>query len=579
MTTSRPLDPLRSTPPLRGAMAHERYAPSVTPRLEQQRRWVDRRLAAAPRWCSVDLRDGNQALVHPMDSERKLALFRLLVSLGFKEIEVGFPASSSSDYRFIRRLIEEDLVPRDVTLQVLAPCREDLLVRTFECLSGAQRAIIHFYNPTSELQQRLVLGLSATQCLEQATHGARLCRSFALAASGDIYFEYSPESYTASDPHFVYDICAAVTDELSASPEHPVIINLPATVEVYDPAAYADGVEWFVDLVDLERVIVSLHPHNDRGTAVAAAEFGLRAGASRLEGTLLGNGERTGNVDLVTVALNLMSQGVDPELDLRDVDEIVRVCEYVTQIPTSPRHPYVGSLVYTAFSGAHQDAISKVLHAGGLENRWEVPYLPIDPRDVGRNYDAVVRVNSQSGKGGLAWVLHHEFGLDLPRELRSDFAPVVQAFCEDVGEASGAQILDLFLRTYVRDDHPLAFISSEVVSQHDGQCELTCRVRINGVDRVVVGRGAGVVEALCDALARELGIDLAVRSYSEHALSELTESAAVAYVLVEDRRVDEWETVWGVGTDRSMLVACLKAVLAALNRTKWHEAPVVLSAG
>src|SRR5688572_26710993 len=410
------------------------------------RRWPARHVEAAPRWCAVDLRDGNQALIDPMSPERKRRMFMLLVKMGYKEIEVGFPAASQTDFDFVRQLIEQDLIPDDVTIQVLVQCREHLIDRTFESIRGAKRAIVHFYNSTSTLQRRVVFGLDKDGITDIATSAARLCQKFAEAITPDteIFYEYSPESYTGTELEYALEICSAVIDVIDPTPDRPLIINLPATVEMATPNVYADSIEWMHrNLPRRQSVILSLHPHNDRGTAVAAAELGLMAGADRVEGWLFGNGERTGNVDLVTLGLNLFSQGVDPQIDFSNIDEIKRTVEYCNQLPVHERHPYAGDLVYTSFSGSHQDAINKGLDAlerdavaAGVSvdaHTWGVPYLPIDPRDVGRTYEAVIRVNSQSGKGGVAYIMKTEHHLDLPRRLQIEFSGVIQRHTDDAG--------------------------------------------------------------------------------------------------------------------------------------------------
>ncbi|HEV2427443.1 MAG TPA: 2-isopropylmalate synthase, partial [Acidimicrobiales bacterium] len=433
-------------------MAFDKYRATVPVDLTD-RTWPNRRLTAAPRWCSVDLRDGNQALIDPMDSARKGAMFDQLVAMGFKEIEVGFPAASQPDFDFVREIIVAGRVPEDVTIQVLTQCRDDLIRRTYESLHGARRAIVHFYNSTSTLQRRVVFGLEREGVTRIATDAARLCRSLESPSPDTAFlYESSPESFTGTELEYALEVCEAVTDVIAPTPERPLIVNLPATVEMYSPNLYADAIEWFGRHVsDRSRVVISLHPHNDRGTAVAAAELGVLAGADRVEGTLFGNGERTGNVDMVTLALNLFSQGVDPELDLRDIDRVRHVAEYANRLPIHPRHPYVGELVYTAFSGSHQDAIKKGMAAIGDEyDVWAVPYLPIDPKHTGRTYEAIIRVNSQSGKGGVAYLLATEHGLDLPREMQVEFSRAIQERTEASGtEISPAEIWEVFTTTYV----------------------------------------------------------------------------------------------------------------------------------
>jgi 2-isopropylmalate synthase len=546
-------------------MPFDRYRPYL-PLVLHDRTWPDRQLTAAPRWASVDLRDGNQALVDPMDSDRKLALFRTLVDIGFKEIEVGFPSASQTDYDFQRLIIEEHLVPDDVEIQVLVQCREELIERTFESLRGAERAVVHFYNSTSELQRRVVFGLDRAGIVDIAVTAARLCRKFeALVAGTQIRYEYSPESFMGTEPEFAVEICEAVMDVIEPTPERPIILNLPNTVEMYMPNVYADVIEWFGRTIrDRDSVVLSVHPHNDRGTAVAAAEQAVLAGVDRVEGTLFGNGERTGNVDVVTLAMNLFSQGVDPTLDFGDIERVRRVAEYATRMPVHPRHPYVGDLVYTAFSGSHQDAIKKGMAAIGDDyERWEVPYLPIDPKHVGRTYEAIIQVNSQSGKGGVAYLMDTEHGLDLPRRLQVEFSKRVQA----VTEASGTviqpeEMWEVFSDTYLPGDAGLRLIGSEVTTG-GGRTTVTAQLLADGHHRTVVGEGNGPIDALVAALRDGFGIELEVKDYSEHALTAGSGASAVAYVEAQRPDGTSW---WGVGMDSSILDASLAAVVSAANR-------------
>ena len=433
-------------------MAFDKYLPFVPLEL-RDRTWPDKKLTKAPRWCSVDLRDGNQALIDPMDPERKRRMFEALVKMGFKEIEVGFPSASQPDYDFVRLLIEEDLVPDDVIIQVLVQCRPELIHRTYECLQGARRAIVHFYNSTSILQRRVVFGLDKPGIVDIAVNAAKLCRKLEeTMGDTEIFYEYSPESYTGTEVEFAVEICEAVMDVIEPTADRKIVLNLPATVEMYTPNLYADTIEWFLRRISRrDRLVLSLHPHNDRGCAVAATELGVLAGADRVEGTLFGNGERTGNVDVVTLAMNLFAQGIDPELDVTDIDGLRRVAEYCNRLPVHPRHPYVGDLVYTAFSGSHQDAIKKGMEALPRDYAvWEVPYLPIDPKHVGRTYEAVIRVNSQSGKGGVAFIMKAEHGFDLPRRLQIEFSKTIQAITEDSGtEISPAAMWDAFRTVYL----------------------------------------------------------------------------------------------------------------------------------
>jgi 2-isopropylmalate synthase len=532
------------------------------------RTWPDRRITRAPRWASVDLRDGNQALVDPMDPERKLALFRTLVDVGFKEIEIGFPSASQTDFDFQRMLIDDGLIPDDVEIQVLVQCREELIERTFESLKGAPRAVVHFYNSTSELQRRVVFGLDRAGITEIAVGAARLCRKFEETVPGtDIRYEYSPESFMGTEPEFAVEICTAVMDVIEPTPERPMIINLPNTVEMYMPNVYADVLEWFGRTIPhRDSIVLSVHPHNDRGTAVAAAELAVLAGVDRVEGTLFGNGERTGNVDVVTLAMNLFSQGIDPVLDFSDIEKVRRVAEYATRMPVHPRHPYVGDLVYTAFSGSHQDAIKKGMDAiGDHYDRWEVPYLPIDPKHVGRTYEAIIQVNSQSGKGGVAYLMDTEHGLDLPRRLQVEFSKKVQA----VTEASGtvippAEMWQVFSDTYLPDEAGLRIIGSEV-STGGGRTTVVAQLLVDGLHRTVVGEGNGPIDALVAGLRAELGTDFEVKDYSEHALTAGSGASAVAYVEAEGPDGRTW---WGVGMDSSILDASLAAVVSAANRAR-----------
>jgi 2-isopropylmalate synthase len=530
------------------------------------RTWPDQDITVAPRWASVDLRDGNQALVDPMDPERKLSLFRTLVDIGFKEIEVGFPAASQTDFDFQRLIIEEGLIPDDVTIQVLVQCREELIERTFESLAGAPRAIVHFYNSTSELQRRVVFGLDRAGITEIAVNAARLCKKFETTIPDtDVRYEYSPESFTGTEPEFAVEICEAVMDVIQPTPERPIILNLPNTVEMYGPNVYADVIEWFGRTVkDRDSIILSLHPHNDRGTAVAAAELAVMAGADRVEGTLFGNGERTGNVDVVTLAMNLFSQGVDPALDFGDIDKVRRVAEYATRMPVHPRHPYAGDLVYTAFSGSHQDAIKKGFAAIGDDyDHWEVPYLPIDPSHTGRTYEAIIQVNSQSGKGGVAYVMDTEHGLDLPRSLQVEFSKEVQAVTEGSGTViQPGEMWEVFERTYLPDESGVRLIGSEVTTGGH-RTTVTAQLLVDGEPRTVMAEGNGPIDALLAGLRADLGVDFEVKDYSQHALTAGSGASAVAYVEAEGPDGTTW---WGVGMDSSILEASLHAVVSAANR-------------
>lgn len=548
------------------------------------RTWPNSRIEKAPIWCSVDLRDGNQALIDPMDPVRKRRMFETLVNMGFKQIEVGFPSASQTDYDFIREIIENDLIPDDVTVQVLVQCRQDLIERTYEALEGAPRAIVHFYNSTSELQRRVVFRKDREGIIDIATSAARLVRKLEDTVRGtEISYEYSPESFTGTEPDFAVEVCAAVMDTLDLSPEEKLILNVPATVEMYTPNLYADVIEYMDrSLPNRDQVILSLHPHNDRGTGVAAAEMGLLAGADRIEGTLFGNGERTGNVDIVTLALNMFTQGVDPELDFSDIDALRRTAEYCNRLSVHERHPYVGDLVYTAFSGSHQDAIKKGLDSitdGGAKDDydfWEVPYLPVDPSHLGRSYEAVIRVNSQSGKGGVAYVMQHEYGLDLPRRLQVEFSKQIQHVVEDSGtEISPAAMWDQFEATYLSEADDMVKLRSAEVTTTDEGATVVAQILIGDQPVTVSGSGGGPISAFMTALANDPiigadGFNLDVVDYAEHAIavggvSGGSNATAAAYV---EAKSNTGEVHWGVGLHESILTASLRAVVSALNRYK-----------
>ncbi|MCU4185086.1 2-isopropylmalate synthase [Acidiferrimicrobium sp. IK] len=548
-------------------MPYQRYRPYVPLELPD-RTWPDRKLTAAPQWCSVDLRDGNQALIDPMDPPRKLKMFEALVGMGFSEIEVGFPAASQTDFDFIRQIIEEDRIPEGVAIQVLVQCRPELIERTYEAIAGARHAIVHFYNSTSTLQRRVVFGMDKGGITDIATSAARLVKKMESSVPGTLVtYEYSPESFTGTEPDYAVEVCQAVMEVIEPSPERKMIINLPNTVEMYGPNLYADVVEWFGRSIPArDSIVLSLHPHNDRGTAVAAAELAQLAGADRVEGTLFGNGERTGNVDVVTLALNLMTQGVDPKLDLHDIDALRRVAEYCNRLPVHPRHPYAGDLVYTAFSGSHQDAIKKGMSALPDDyEQWEVPYLPIDPKHVGRTYEAIIRVNSQSGKGGVAYLMDTEHGLDLPRKLQIEFSKAVQAVTEKSGtEIHPGELWDVFAGTYLPDDAGIRLVSSEVSSGEMGT-RVAAQVLVDGKHETLVGDGNGPIDALVNAIRAGLGIDVELRDYSQHALTAGSEASAAAYVEVGGA---DGHSVWGVGMDTSTLDASLAAVVAAASRLR-----------
>jgi 2-isopropylmalate synthase len=554
-------------------MPFDKYRPFVPLELPD-RTWPDNKLTKAPRWCSVDLRDGNQALIDPMDPQRKRRMFDALVNMGFKEIEIGFPSASQPDYDFCRMLIEEDLIPEDVTIQVLVQCRQDLIERTYEALKGAHHGIVHFYNSTSVLQRRVVFGLDKAGIVDIATNAAKLCRKLE-ETMGDtaISYEYSPESYTGTEIDFAVEICEAVMEVIEPSVDKPIVLNLPATVEMYTPNLYADTIEWFLRTIrNRERVLLSLHPHNDRGSAVAAAELGVLAGADRVEGTLFGNGERTGNVDIVNLAMNLFMQGVDPELDLSDIDGLRRVAEYANRLPVGPRHPYVGDLVYTAFSGSHQDAINKGIAALPTPyDVWEVPYLPIDPKHVGRTYEAVIRVNSQSGKGGVAYIMKTEYGFDLPRRLQIEFSKTIQAITEDTGtEISPLAMWDAFQGEYLPETPDIALISHELHSPAGSDTTTITAQLLRGDEHLTVtGAGNGPIAAFVHALREHLGITIDVVDYAEHATGQGADATAVAYVETVD---GDGVLRWGVGTHPNIITASLRAVLGAVQR---HAAAAV----
>ncbi|MCP2164549.1 2-isopropylmalate synthase [Goodfellowiella coeruleoviolacea] len=538
------------------------------------RTWPDRRITTAPLWCAVDLRDGNQALIEPMSPARKRTMFDLLVRMGYKEIEVGFPAASQTDYDFVREIIEDGAIPDDVHIQVLTQCRPELIERTFQALEGAPRAIVHIYNSTSVLQRRVVFRSDRDGIKKIATDAAHLVLDYAAKyAETDFRFQYSPESYTGTELSYAVEVCNAVTEIWQPTPDRPAIVNLPATVEMATPNVYADSIEWMHrNLERRDAVILSLHPHNDRGTGVAAAELGYQAGADRIEGCLFGNGERTGNVCLVTLGLNMFSQGIDPQIDFSDIDAVRRTVEYCNQLPVPERHPYGGDLVYTAFSGSHQDAIKKGFEALEDEAKangqhvddypWEVPYLPIDPKDVGRSYEAVIRVNSQSGKGGVAYLMKTEYQLDLPRRLQIEFSRVIQEVTDtEGGEISPKGIWDAFATEYLDPASPVALRRHTVADPGDGRHEITAVVLVDGEEHEITGSGNGPIAAFVDALAT-VGYDVRVLDYAEHALTAGDDAQAASYVecAVGDK------VLWGVGVSGSTVTASLRALVSAVNR-------------
>ena len=533
------------------------------------RTWPSKRIEKAPIWCSVDLRDGNQALIDPMGHDRKARMFQLLLDMGFKEIEVGFPSASQTDFDFARWCIEKGNVSSDVSLQVLVQCRPELITRTFESLEGATNPIVHFYNSTSELQRRVVFEKDVGGIKQIATDAAKMITDMAAKAGGGYRFQYSPESFTGTELEVALEICNAVTEIVKPSPDNKLIINLPATVEMSTPNIYADQIEWMCRQLDnRENIIVSLHPHNDRGTGIAATELGLMAGADRVEGTLFGNGERTGNVDIVTLALNMYTQGVDPALDCSDIPRMKDVYEYSNQLRIPERHPYVGELVYTAFSGSHQDAINKGMKAIRQANTpfWEVPYLPIDPQDVGRSYEAIIRINSQSGKGGIAYVLQADYGLNLPRNLQIEFSRDIQSITDAEGkEVSASRIYDRFLDVYIdQPDGRLKFLDHHTYpdTERKGLRIVEATILDRGVETTISGSGTGPIDGFVDALSRHVGIPLSVIDYSEHSLQQGSNAAAISYMEMEHPA----GRIFGAGINTNIVAASLEAVVSAANR-------------
>ena len=544
-------------------MPYWKYRPYPTVDLPD-RTWPNRVVDHAPIWCSTDLRDGNQALVKPMDSARKQRMFDLLVQLGVKEIEVGFPSASQTDFEFVRRLIDEDRIPTDTTIAVLTQARPELIERTFEAIEGAPRAIVHLYNSTSTVQRRVVFRLDKPGIVDLAVRATTLIKELSEQTDTEIVLEYSPESFHGTELEFALEICEAVIEVWQPTPEARMIVNLPTTVEAFPPNVYADRIEWFQRHVSArDSILVSVHPHNDRGTAVATAELGLMAGADRVEGTLFGNGERTGNVDLITIALNLLTQGVDPKLDLSQLDEAKAIVEECNELPIHPRHPWVGELVYTAFSGSHQDAIKKGMHAQQREESevWDVPYLPIDPADLGRSYEAIIRVNSQSGKGGVAYLMESEHSLELPRGLQVDFAQKVQAITDlRGGELTADELLEAFHEHYLSHTGPYALGSYTHSSAETDR--IVAELSHGGEAQEVLGSGNGPIAALVDAFEQNFGIVIRIRNYHEHAMAAAADATAAAYIEAD---VDG-DLVWGVGLHPSIVTASLRAVVNAVNR-------------
>jgi 2-isopropylmalate synthase len=549
-------------------MPVEKYKPFQPIQLPD-RQWPGKTITKCPVWCSVDLRDGNQALIEPMGPERKLRMFKTLCRMGFKEIEVGFPAASETDFSFVRQIIDENLIPADVTIQVLTQSRDELIRRTFEAIKGSKKAIVHLYNSTSTTQRRVVFRESREGVKKIAVDGAMLIKSLVPTVPGtDVRFQYSPESFTQTELDYALEVCEAVMDVWQPTPQKPTIINLPATVEVATPNVYADQIEWMHrNFKKRDCVVLSLHPHNDRGTGVAAAEMGVMAGADRIEGTLFGNGERTGNVDVITLAMNMVSQGLDSKLDMRNMRELRATAEYCNQLPVHPRHPYAGDLVFTAFSGSHQDAIKKGLAAMKSSNsrEWDVPYLPIDPADIGAEYEAVIRINSQSGKGGIAYIMETEYGIQMPRNLQIEFSRVVQEISDDTGkEQKPEDIWNAFEKEYLSADKPYGVVDHQTLSAtHASEVKkLTATMAKNGGEIAIEGRGTGPIDAFVDAMKRETGKDIKVYSYSEHSVGMGSDAAAIAFVETE---VDG-KRLYGVGRNANIVTASLQAVTCAVNR-------------
>ena len=535
------------------------------------RSWPTKTIEKSPIWCSVDLRDGNQALIEPMGEERKLRMFKLLLDIGFKEIEVGFPSASQTDFDFVRKIIEDNLIPTDVTIQALTQARPELIQRTFEALKGANKAVVHVYNSTSTLQRKVVFRSDEDGIKKIATDGAKWVKEHAEKYNEtDWTFEYSPESFTGTELPYAVEVCNAVNEVWNPTKDNKTIINLPATVEMSSPNIYADQIEWMCrNLDNRENIIVSLHPHNDRGTAVAATELGVMAGADRIEGTLFGNGERTGNVDLVTLALNMLTQGIDPHLNFSNINPIMREAEYCNQLPVHPRHPYAGDLVFTAFSGSHQDAIKKGLAELRNTNNetWEVPYLPIDPKDVGRSYEAVIRINSQSGKGGVAYLLEKDHGLSMPRRLQIEFSQVIQKITDETGkEISPSDIWDNFQRTYLIDTGYYQFVEHHINSSSNKDGSQSDKINIvlncDSKEITIEGSGNGPIDAMIDAIKKSFNLDIKISDYHQHAISSGSDAQAVAY----SELLLEGESVWGVGMHQNTVIAGLLSVISGLNR-------------
>ena len=533
--------------------------------------WPTQQIIKSPIWCSVDLRDGNQSLIEPMGMEKKLRFFSLLVDLGFKEIEVGFPSASDTEFNFVRELIEKNLIPEDVKIQVLTQAREHLIERTFESVKGAKNVIMHLYNSTSTLQREVVFKQDKNGILKIATDGARLVKDLAIKNTNTNWqFEYSPESFTGTELEYAVEVCNKVNEIWEPNKEIKTIMNLPATVELASPNIYADQIEWMCRNLDQrENVLVSLHPHNDRGTGIAAAELGLMAGADRVEGTLFGNGERTGNVDIVSLALNQLTQGVDPKLDFSDINKVMREVEYCNQLPIHPRHPYAGDLVFTAFSGSHQDAIKKGFDAMRESNdpAWRVPYLPIDPEDVGRNYEAVIRINSQSGKGGVAYIIEKDHGLSLPRRLQIDFSRVIQKIADQSGKELEAELIwETFNKTYIKVEGKYEYLNHEIISKNDKNDqidEITLSLNIKGKTHTLSGKGNGPIDSFINAISNNLDLNLKVSDYQQNAIASGSDASAAAYIELAIKD----QILWGIGINQNTVVASFQAIINGLNRS------------
>lgn len=533
------------------------------------REWPDKEIKKAPAWCSVDLRDGNQALIDPMTVDEKIEMFQLLLKLGFKEIEIGFPAASQIEYDFLRKLVEENMIPDDVTVQVLTQCREHLIDRTFEAIEGIKNVIVHIYNSTSVLQRDVVFHMDKEAIKQIAIDGTNMVKERMKNCEGNITLEYSPESFTGTEMEFALDICSAVQKTWDHANDNKIIFNLPATVEMTTPNVYADQIDWMnKHFEDRDNIILSVHPHNDRGTGVAATELALLAGADRVEGTLFGNGERTGNVDILTLAYNMFSQGINPGLELGDINEIREVYERCCKMKVGMRHPYAGKLVFTAFSGSHQDAINKGIHAMNErgDGIWEVPYLPIDPSDLGRQYEPIVRINSQSGKGGVAFVMDAAYGYKLPKEMQREFADVIQKISEKQGEVSPSTIMDKFREEYLDAEEPFAFIRAKVEEpEEEGETRVTLRFRYKGEEMLAEAEGNGPINAAIQAIRGKVpSVDVHVLNYSEHALSEGSEAKAAAYIQMEDAK--SGRITFGVGVSSNITRASIRGMFSALNR-------------